>query len=248
MRLSSLLLLLSLLLSSCGQGSSKVTVGEHTLKPRDTLFWTGLVQSSAVTRIIVTDQSGVCARLPDLDACTSAAMAGTPPGGTYLWLGISGAAIGEYEVAGKDRTRLAEAVFSVRSTTEATFTARAVSGTVAFSELYPGSNATGRYTLKLDNGETIDGNFVGQACTELDALMKRVADAQLTCSTSFTSTSCNARCSCSARANSADCVRTDSTSDWSCTCNRSGEMKKCAVAKTEANVCAQGNGCCDTSF
>ncbi len=241
-------LLLALLLAACGGSSSPVTVEGHALRPKDSVFWTGVWESANTTRVIVTDQEQVCTRYPDADACDEAARLGVVGRGTFLWLSVSGSSTGDYEVEGKDRTRLAELTFSVRGDDGVEFTTRAVSGTVSFTDLYPNSSAAGRYHVKLANGEVVDGSFNARACDPLSVLMQRATAAQLTCSTTFSSTLCSARCTCATRSTAADCARTDAASEWSCTCRRSGEPAKCTVPKTEANVCAQGNGCCDLAF
>lgn len=237
-----------LLFSACPQSTTDVSVGGHLLEPKSRVFFSGVQSTNATTRVILSDQDGLCARYEDADACTEAAQAATPGEGTFMTLTVTGQAAGDYEVTGGDALRRATVVFTVRSAAGQTFSDSAASGVVTFTDLSPGEGASGRYSLKMSGGGEIEGTFGADACGALDRLVQRVAAASPSCSSTFSPTVCSAKCSCLTRTNTADCSRADSTSDWSCTCVRSGDRTKCSVAKSEANVCTQGNGCCDTSF
>lgn len=235
------------LLGACPQPNSTVRLGERTLEPRSSAFWSGPVGAGAKTHVVVADQSGLCDRYEEADACTQAAQAGTPGDGTFLRLTATGQAVGDYAVGGKD-ARQAEASFLVREQGAIAFEEKAVSGTLTFAQLEPGGSVAGRYALKMASGAVIEGDFGADACGAYDRLVKRIADADLACASSYAPTTCSSKCTCGPRVNSADCTRADSASVWECTCNREGVRTKCSVPKTEANVCTQGNGCCDTSF
>ncbi|HEY3446474.1 MAG TPA: hypothetical protein VGK67_08915 [Myxococcales bacterium] len=243
-----LLTLACALLAGCPKPSTPVTVGGHRLDPASNVFWSGTQGSADSTKVILSDLPNLCELYEKADACTEAAQAATPGEGTYLALTVSGKQAGEYEVAGKDSSRRADVVFLVRSATAVTYKETALSGVVTFTALTPGEGVAGRYTLKMSGGGTLEGDFGGDPCGNLDRLVQRLAQSQPSCSSDYTPTACTAKCSCTTRSNTADCVRLDSSSDWECTCVRSGERTKCAVPKSEANVCTQGNGCCDTSF
>ncbi|MGC4116851.1 MAG: hypothetical protein QM765_20275 [Myxococcales bacterium] len=241
--------LAGVLLAGCPKPSSSVTLAGHVLEPASNVFWSGTLGTADATRVIVTDQPGLCAAYEKADACTEAAQSMTPGEGAFLTLTVSGKAPGEYEVAGKDSTRRADVTFLVRSADgTVTFKETAASGVVTFTALTPGEGVSGRYKLKMNGGGSIDGEFGGDPCGNLDRLALRFAQSQPSCTSDFTPTACSASCTCATRSNTADCTRPDSASAWECTCVHSGVRTKCPVAKSEANVCTQGNGCCDTSF
>lgn len=238
-----------LLLHACSQGSSSITNGAYRLDPKDGAFWSGLVGLAPRTELVLVDQKGLCDRFAKADPCSAEASQLTPGDGTFLTIAVSGQTTGQYDVAGTDHTRTADLAFIVRSGGTTTFSDRAITGRVVFTDLTPNVSGSGRYTAQLQSGTVIDGTFTADACSELDLLIDRTGKVNLNCATSFTPLSCSVRCTCATRSpNTADCARDDATSDWSCTCSHNGERTKCTVPKTEANVCTQGNGCCDTSF
>lgn len=247
-RTPSVLTLACALLAGCPKPSTPVTISGHKLDPAANVFWSGTLGTADSTKVVLADVPDLCERYGEADACTEAAQAATPGEGTFLTLTVSGQQAGEYEVAGKDGSHRADALFVVRSATAATFKETAVSGVVTVTALNPGEGVSGRYKLKMSGGGEVSGDFGGDPCGNLDRLVQRLAAVQPSCTSSFAPTVCSAKCACETRSNTADCVRADSSSEWSCTCLRSGERTKCTVPKSEANVCTQGNGCCDTSF
>lgn len=249
MPLRRLALALPLLALACGPQSSPVTVGGHLLDPAEGVFWSGQFSGQPTTRLVLSDQDELRERFETADACTQSANDGTPGDGVFLTLAVNGQASGDYEVAGADPARSAEVRFVVRSGGAVVFSDRAVSGVVSFAALEPGARANGRYALKMQAGDAVEGTFAGSTSKAFDALIQRVAEARLSCSTTYSPTACSTRCTCSTRtANTADCTRTDSSSDWTCACVRNSERTRCLVPRTEGNVCTQGNGCCDTRF
>ncbi len=238
----------ALLLAGCPKPSTPLTVGGHRLDPATNVFWSGTVGSVDSTRIIVADEPRLCALYEEADACTEAAQSATLGEGTFLTITVSGKVAGEYTVAGTDGSRRAEVVFLVRSGGAVTFKETAISGVVTVTALAPGDGVAGRYSLTMSGGGSVDGEFGGDPCSNLDRLIQRAAQSQPSCSSSYAPTACSSKCTCLTRSNTADCTRADSSSDWECTCVRSGERTHCTVPKSEANVCTQGNGCCDTSF
>ena len=246
--LAALAVATAVLLAACPQPSSRVSLGGHELDPESGVFWSGVQGSTSSTRVVIADQKHLCDRYEEADGCTAAAQAATPGEGTFLTLTVSGQAIGDYEVAGEDANRQAEAAFVVRTESGASFSETAVGGLVTFTTLSPGEGVAGRYTLTMSSGGTIDGTFGAEACANLDRLVQLIAQLQPACTSTFVPTSCSSSCTCGTRNNSAECSRADSASPWSCTCLIAKERTKCTVPKSEANVCTQGNGCCDTSF
>lgn len=240
---------LPLLALACGPQSSPVTVGGHLLDPEDGVFWSGQFSGLPSTRLVIADTDDLRERFEDADACSQSANDGTPGDGVFLTLSVNGQESGEYAIAGADPARSAEVRFVVRSGGSVVFSDRAVSGVVSFAALEPGARAHGRYALRMQAGDVIEGDFAGSTSKAFDALIQRIAEARLSCSTTYSPTACSARCICSSRAaNTADCTRADSASDWACACLRNGERTRCNVPRTEGNVCTQGNGCCDTRF
>jgi hypothetical protein len=239
------------LLAGC-QGSSKVTVGAYTLVPKDGVFWSGTVDRVPTTNVVIADQDGLCGRYKALNECSAAAQTATPGDGMFLTISVTGQTPGDYTVGSTDPTRRADLAFMVRSGDAVTFSDRSISGMVSFTSLTPGNGGGGHYEVTLKSGEQITGTFESGYCGDLDDLVQREAVAALSCATNFTTTTCTHACTCTPasgpRSASADCTRPDSSSDWSCTCVRDGESSPCTVAKTDGNVCTQGNGCCDTSF
>ncbi|MBI5548134.1 MAG: hypothetical protein HY901_29995 [Deltaproteobacteria bacterium] len=225
-----------------------MTIKDHTLNPRGGAFWSGTLQSAQVTSVMISDQQEQCDQYEDADPCSEATQNWTPGEGTFLKITVTGQSTGDYFVEGKDLTRQAKVEFRVQQGGATQFTDRATSGLVTFEKLEPGARVSGRYSVQMASGTPIEGEFRADACTGLDRMVKRVASVQLDCATTFEPTTCSAHCTCLNRTNLADCSRTNSASEWDCTCTQNGNRTKCTVPKTEANVCTQGNGCCDTSF
>ena len=238
----------ALLLASCTQGSTPVTLGGHTLTPKAGVFWSGMLSSVPTTRVVIADQRDLCDRYAAADPCAQQAQDGTPGDGAFLVITVTGQLTGTYDVASVDQSRNATLAFVLRENGAVTFTDHAGSGQVTFSDLASGASAAGRYSVKMTDGTNLQGDFTADACADYDHLVLLMAKDEPSCATSFTPTSCTTECTCSNRRNTADCSRADSASDWECSCTRSGVSSRCSVARSEANVCSQGTGCCDTSF
>jgi hypothetical protein len=248
-RLARLACLVALFSStSCGQGSTPVVLAGHTLTPKDGVFWSGLEDTQPSTRVVIADQRSLCDRYDTADPCTQQAQDSTPGDGTFLVLTVSGQNQGDYQVASADPTSQASLSFVVRSGGAVTFSDHAASGQITFTDITTGAGASGHYAVKMASGTQLNGDFTSGACSSFDTLVQRIAAAHLSCATSFSPTTSTALCTCAKQSNTADCSRSDSTTDWECSCKRNGDSSRCSVLKTEANVCTQGNGCCDTSF
>ncbi len=244
------LALLALAWLSCGSATSGVSVGGNRLTPKDAVFWSGAfpLSTRAGAVVVIGDQGSLCKRYPSADACGARGMESFPGDGTFIVIEAPTIAPGEFQFGAKDLARSASLRFAVVRDGAVAFSDEAISGTVSFSSLTTGSDASGTFSANLKSGETASASFQASYCRAFDDFAKRIAEANLSCTSSLLTKSCDGACTCAGRVNTAHCDRADSNADWSCSCSFQGTASTCTVPRTTADVCAPGNSCCALDF
>lgn len=241
--------------------STAVTVGSNTLVPLSTFMFDSPAEYWST--IAVTDHPAACGELSMLSSCRPESWVGvrgyadSPPsvrtavviGLGFSWpppAGFTGTPSGTYAVSPSCQFPFAStgqgganAAFIVHDAAgRAVVVDEAVGGTVVLEEIASGQWAAGSYSLVLESGAAIRGDFAGAYCPAVSAHVQGPC-----CPEPWTLGQPDESCSCGGVSASSSCSQPTTGSPWTCHCiNSDGSTSTCTLppdARTLRPLCSQ---------
>ncbi|MBS2031057.1 MAG: hypothetical protein JST54_24360 [Deltaproteobacteria bacterium] len=255
-------LALLVLASACGgKSNTAVTDQGTTLTPKSDAAVVGTFFGFIpITEVIVTDVPNLCGEFSNISPCNSSSSTIPVTSGSMLVVAVISTASGDYKVSDPSAevtdgggsffgAPAAEVEFESFASGAAPVQDVAVSGTVHLDKADVGGSAEGSYDVTMKSGAHLKGDFHGDNCPALSALL--TSSTSDSCSDSFGSSTCSRSCTCQGSTVAANCSAPPDGGDyWTCSCtDKTGAHTTCNMTTpVSSSSCDQGESCCPMTF